>query len=119
MSNIDWRILKSIDQLREVDQLSRDHYVLIYKHSTRCAVSSASLSRLERKWDSGQQLIPYFLDLIAFRDVSDAVSERYGINHESPQVLVIRKGECVYHASHFGISFDEILENVAQIPSQE
>lgn len=118
MTEINWREITAEDQLDEMDQLSKEHFILIYKHSTRCSVSAATLSRLERKWNGTEasQVIPYFLDLIACRSVSGMIAERYGVRHESPQVLVIRNGTCVYHNSHFGIAFDEILENISRVP---
>jgi bacillithiol system protein YtxJ len=66
-------------------------------------------SRLEKNWDfSADDIKPYYLDLIAFRDVSNAITEKFGIFHESPQALLIRNGECVYDASHLDISVQEL-----------
>lgn len=117
MINIDWNNLTSAEQLSEIDEISKNTPVLIFKHSTRCSISSASLHRLERHWDEskGDVIRPYFLDLIAHRDISNAVAERYGVMHQSPQVLLIQEGKCIYNNSHFGISFEEILQNV-QLP---
>ncbi len=67
--------------------------------------------RLEDDWRfSPDQLAPFYLDLLAFRDVSNHLAERFSVYHESPQVLLIRDGECVYDASHLDISVEELQE---------
>ncbi|WP_421892183.1 bacillithiol system redox-active protein YtxJ [Marinoscillum sp.] len=117
MTEINWNPLTSIDQLEEINTLSHTQPVVIFKHSTRCSISAASLSRLERKWDNQKvgELRPYFLDLIAYREVSNQIAERFGVDHQSPQVLIIQNGKSIYDNSHFGISFDEIVENIKPI----
>jgi bacillithiol system protein YtxJ len=104
---MNWIPLINEDQLEEIVQLSATKSTLIFKHSTRCSISTTALSRLERAWDS--ELTPaFYLDLIAFRPISSAISEKFSIEHQSPQVLVINQGKCVYSASHWDISMDEI-----------
>ncbi len=67
--------------------------------------------RLEQKWDfSDTEMVAYYLDLIEYRSVSNAISEAYSVHHESPQVLLIEQGECTYDASHLDISVDELHE---------
>lgn len=114
---INWKKLDRIEQLEEIDHLSESHPVVIFKHSTRCSISAATLNRLERKWDNKkvENLIPYFLDIIANRDISNAIAHRYQIEHESPQALVLKEGKCVYSNSHFDITFDDISDTVDSI----
>jgi len=69
--------------------------------------------RLEDDWDLEDVIIPYYLDLKSFRNISDAISERLSVHHESPQVLLIRNGECIYDASHFDITLSELKETLA------
>lgn len=115
MSEMNWNELNSVEQLEEIDALSANSPILIFKHSTRCSISAASLNRMERKWNPvrSQKVKPYFLDLIANREVSDAVASRYGVHHQSPQVLLIQKGHCIYDNSHFGISFEDLIDHIA------
>jgi bacillithiol system protein YtxJ len=114
MTEINWTELTSVEQLDELDSQSQSQPIFFFKHSTRCSISSASLSRLERKWDqkSAGNLKPVYLDLISNREVSNALSEKYGVEHQSPQVLLIKDGKCIYDNSHFGISFDELIEHI-------
>mgnify|MGYP000280095716 CR=1 FL=1 len=83
---------------------------LIFKHSTRCSISNTVLSRLERNWNEAemQQITPYYLDLLTYRNISDKIAELFEVQHESPQVLIIRKGKSVYHASHFDIGYEHL-----------
>ncbi len=106
---IKWIPLESQDQLEQIAQLSYKTPCLIFKHSTRCNISSMAKSRLETKWDFKEtEIQPYYLDLIAFRSTSDTIAEKFNVYHESPQVLLIRNGECSYDASHLDISVSEL-----------
>ena len=106
-----WIQLTSLQQLDEIRQKSKVKPQVIFKHSTRCSVSSMAKSRLERKeFPSGADF--YYLDLISNRTISSQIEEDFKVYHESPQSLVIKNGECVYDESHSGINMDEIKEQV-------
>ncbi len=103
--------LTNINQLIDVDAASQKNGAVIFKHSTSCSISKMALSRFERGWNVDESLLPvYYLDLIAFRDVSNAIAAKYAVQHESPQVLVIKKGAATYVASHYDIRPDEVEE---------
>ena len=108
---MNWIPLTQLEQLSSIKELSATKPQIIFKHSTRCSISSMALTRLERATE-----IPtadfYYLDLIAYRTVSNAIAEEFNVYHESPQVLLIKNGECIYDESHSGISMDEIAEQV-------
>lgn len=100
--------LSAIDQVVEASR-QNEKGVIIFKHSTRCAISTMAWSRLQRNWKLAQNELPvYLLDLIQHRDVSNAVAERFNVAHESPQLLLIKNGEVVYHASHYSINTAEV-----------
>jgi len=111
---MNWNKLESIDQLQAIIESSHEQAVAIFKHSTRCSISSMALDRLEKDWD-GQldEVSAHYLDLIAHRDVSNAIVETFGVEHQSPQVLLIVDGKCVYNASHMGISVENLQAKVA------
>ena len=73
-----------------------------------------ALDRLLRNWkdEDGEKLTPFFLDLIAFRTISNKIEEVFGVSHESPQILLIREGKAIYDASHYAISYLEIMSKV-------
>jgi bacillithiol system protein YtxJ len=111
---MNWNKLTNAAQIEEIKALSNTKPVLIFKHSTRCSVSSMSLDRLIRNWKTADEdkVVPYFLDLIANRPLSDQIEEEFNIPHESPQVIIIRDGKSVYDSSHYGISYPEIMAQV-------
>ena len=106
-----WTSLTTLEQLDAVDRASQEHPVLLFKHSTRCSISSAALHRLEGAWTSGDDAThtAYYLDLLRHRELSNAIADRYEVEHASPQVLVIRNGRCVHTTSHFGITYRDVL----------
>ena len=107
---MNWILLKDEAGLEAIKAKSAQHPQIIFKHSTRCGTSSMIKNRLERAKIPGE-LSFHFLDLIAYRLLSNRIAENFGIEHESPQVLLIKNGECVYDESHIGISMDDIIEN--------
>ncbi|GAB2784887.1 bacillithiol system redox-active protein YtxJ [Rhabdobacter roseus] len=116
---MNWTPLENEAQLEKIRQESETHPVLLFKHSTRCSISSAALARLERKWDQSRlgTLKPYYLDLITFRSLSGRIAGDFSVQHQSPQVLLISRGKCVYHASHFDIGFEDLQQQVSSLES--
>lgn len=109
-----WKELTAIDQLDQLIEESKNSPVLIYKHSTSCSVSRMALDRLERKWDL-EGTKTYFLDLLSYRPLSNAIAERFQVVHESPQVLVIENGKAVYDSSHFDINYHDIRSQLVTV----
>ena len=109
---MNWNKLISDTQLAEIKEESARQPVLIFKHSTTCSISAMALSRMERNWSDQLGIKPYYLDLLANRPISSRIENEFGIEHESPQVLLIRNGECVYDASHMAISFAGLQQAV-------
>ena len=109
---MNWIDLNSIQQLADIKELSRTRPQVIFKHSTRCSISTMAKNRLERN-EQPQTGDFYFLDLLKHRSVSDQVAADFAVAHESPQILLIKNTECVYEESHSGIQMDEIAEQIA------
>jgi bacillithiol system protein YtxJ len=108
ISKVDWRPLKDVGQLNEIIQESTEKAVAIFKHSTRCSISRMALKQFENEFDLVGLVTPYFVDLLENRDVSNEVTKRFGIEHQSPQLLLIKNGESVYAASHGDINADDL-----------
>ena len=104
---MNWIHLTNEEQLKEIIQKSEEKPQVIFKHSTRCSISAVAFQRLQRA-QQPSDVDFYLLDLIAYRSLSNKIAETFGVHHESPQVLVIKNGECVYDESHMGISMDDI-----------
>jgi bacillithiol system protein YtxJ len=111
---MNWIELKSLEQVDEIKNQSKEVPVLIFKHSFRCNISRAALDRLERNWKSEEMKMvkPYFLDLITFREISNAIANSFQIDHESPQILLIEHGKAVLNLSHFDIDYNTIRKAV-------
>ncbi|MEL6124546.1 MAG: bacillithiol system redox-active protein YtxJ [Bacteroidota bacterium] len=99
-----WKNLTSTSQLEEIDELSKAQPVIIFKHSTTCGISAGAKNRLESGWEAiPEDATLYYLDLLSYRAVSNAIADRYGVRHESPQIIVIRDGKASYNVSHHAI----------------
>ena len=107
-SNFDWINLINQSSFDELINTSFENKVLLFKHSTRCSISSLAKSRIESVGDNRKIKNCYYLDLLAFRLLSNKISLDFNIKHESPQVLIIDKGKCIAHFSHGDISWDKI-----------
>ena len=100
----DYRTLQSAADFEDLLEGSRQGRLAILKHSTTCPLSSLAKNRLDRAIDDGSLDIPvYYLDLLRYRSVSTLIAERLGVRHESPQLIVVDRGEVVYHTSHLAI----------------
>lgn len=109
-----WQSLESIAQVDQILANSHEVPCLIFKHSTRCSISFIAKHRLEGNWDLDEKTVrPFYLDLVAHREVSNYVAEKLGVRHESPQVLLIRNGRCVYDASHLDVSVEGLKSHLA------
>jgi bacillithiol system protein YtxJ len=104
-----WNQLTESGQLALIKELSFTRSQVIFKHSTRCSISSMALNRLERE-AAPAQVDFYYLDLLQYRNISNEVAELFSVQHESPQILLIKNGECIYDESHQGITMQEIEE---------
>ncbi len=112
---IHWNALTSAEQLENIKAESKQQPVIIFKHSTSCSISATAKSRLERQWDTVGlgNVKPYCLDLLSYRSISNQIATTFEIRHESPQLLLIRDGECTSDWSHLGIRLDEVNKALA------
>lgn len=106
---MNWIPLQSEDQLNNIIADSDNKPQLVFKHSTRCSISSMVKNRLDKK-ELPEGVDFYYLDLIKFRSVSNKIAELFDVRHQSPQVLLIKDGKCVYEESHSGITMEEIVD---------
>ncbi|KIC01990.1 bacillithiol system redox-active protein YtxJ [Flavobacterium sp. JRM] len=111
-TKINWIPLTSLEQLDEIETASKDKQILIFKHSTRCSISRMALKQFEKEFDLDNKVNAYFLDLIAYRDVSNEIASRFNVVHQSPQLLLIKDGKSIYNASHSDIDAEVLKEKV-------
>lgn len=110
---MNWIPLESVNQVNKIVERSKEKPCVIFKHSTRCSISSMAKYRLEGDWDlSENEVEAYYLDLIAHRDVSNYIAEELSVYHESPQIILLKNGEVVYDESHLDITVDDLKESL-------
>jgi bacillithiol system protein YtxJ len=108
-----WIPLTNESQLADIAERSKSTPQVIFKHSTRCSVSMVALGRLGRSEQPGGVDF-HLLDLLQFRDLSNKIAETFAVQHQSPQVLLIKDGRCTYNESHFAIDMPVILDKAKQ-----
>lgn len=108
-----WKHLTSMEDLKESLQLSHEQPVLIFKHSTSCGISASAKYELVEGLSDFKEATVYYLDLLAYRNVSNAIADQLGVTHQSPQVILVKNGEAQYSSSHMAIQSKLIKEAIA------
>jgi bacillithiol system protein YtxJ len=104
-----WVKLITSEQLHELLKSSEIKPVLLFKHSTRCSISSMALNRFENNMDPEKASCVY-LDLIAYRSLSNEIEELTKVQHQSPQAILISNHQVIYSATHTDINALDILK---------
>ena len=99
-----WIQLGSLDELDVISENSENKPQVIYKHSSTCGISRMVLNMFTESYDTDLDIDLYFLTIQQHRDVSNAIEDKFGVRHESPQLLIVKNGEVVFHTSHGAIS---------------
>lgn len=96
-----WIPLSELQQLEVINKRSSSRTQVIFKHSTRCGISRMVMNQFVDSYNfTEKDLDLYYLDLLNYREVSNEVGYKFQVMHESPQILVIKNGVVVAHASH-------------------
>lgn len=109
MDNNHFLRITDTNAFEELETRSKDQPVVIFKHSLTCPISAAAYEQMEQ-----------FTGEVALVEVQRAgplsleIEGRLGVAHESPQVIVLHKGEVVWNASHFRITADAVANAVEQ-----
>ena len=106
---MNWIALEDYTQIQKA--LLQTEPFLVFKHSIRCSISSMLKHRFERAFDRNNVHL-YYLDLITYRSISNQLADDFNVEHQSPQILLISNGNCVYHASHNAIDADLIKDKI-------
>ncbi|WP_417855144.1 bacillithiol system redox-active protein YtxJ [Xanthomarina gelatinilytica] len=100
-----WLTLTQVDQLKDIESKSKTKTQVIFKHSTRCGISRMVLKQFVASYNlTESDLDLYYLDLLNHRDVSNETGYKFQVMHESPQLLIVKNGVVVAHASHGAIN---------------
>lgn len=112
ITEVPWHPLTRLEQLQEIEQESKERTVAVFKHSTRCGISRMVLKSFENdiRQKDLENVKLYFLDLISNREISNEIASRFKVEHESPQLILIRDQQVIHHASHHSISAGDLEE---------
>jgi bacillithiol system protein YtxJ len=83
----------------EMADRSKERPVVIFKHSLTCAISAGAYDQMA-EFEGEVALI----EVQRAPELSTEIENRLGVEHESPQVIVLRNGQVVWNASHFKIT---------------
>lgn len=107
--------MKTLQPLADIAALeaaiaeSRERPVLLFKHSRTCGISCEAFEELHAHIAACPDGAAYKLITVqSHRNVAEEVTSRLGIRHESPQAIVIRNGDVIWHGSHFRITADQL-----------
>lgn len=104
-----WNTIESEEDLKKAVEQSSEKKVVLFKHSTRCFISKTVLKNFEKEvQNSDKDVAYYFLDLIAYRSISNKIADQFGVTHQSPQMIVLENGKAIKYASHQSISVNLI-----------
>jgi bacillithiol system protein YtxJ len=107
-SAFEWNNLNSIEQWEEIFQSAEKN--LVFKHSTRCGISTAAKRAFEREWDKSTEIKLWYLDLLNHRDISARIADDTKVMHQSPQAILTQNNQVLYADSHSSISAEEIAK---------
>lgn len=112
ITEVPWHPLTEQKQINEFKEESNEKVIVVFKHSTRCGISRMVLGNFEREFDLEKEegIKLYFLDLLSNRDISNKVADHFDVQHESPQLLVIKDEKVVHHSSHHSIKVEVLKE---------
>jgi bacillithiol system protein YtxJ len=109
--------LTHLEQVDELDRLlleSHNRPLLVFKHSFTCGISAEALDELvdhlNAELHRTTDLDPRYamVTVQTHRDVSNAITKKLGVRHETPQALLIRQGRVVWSASHFRVTAEAV-----------
>jgi len=112
VSKINWIDLNNESQLDDIQKISKNKSIVIFKNSSRCSISRFVLKQFENEFNLQDKMDCYFLDVLKNREVSNEISKRFKIIHQSPQLIVIKDGLAIYNASHEAIDAAELKKMV-------
>lgn len=107
-----WTMLEDVAQLEELESSSTQKIVVLFKHSTRCMVSRMAWSMFQKDFDpewTGKTSL-YIVDVLNARAVSQQIEKRFGVRHESPQLILLKDKKVVFHQSHAQITARRIAD---------
>ena len=107
--------MKDMRTTQDVDAALGQDTAILFKHSTRCPISTGARAEMQRFMELNPDASVYTVDVNDDADVSRYLAEKTGIEHHSPQVIVARGGQPEWHANHFDIRANEVEKRVGSV----
>jgi len=109
---MNWIHIKSEDMIDDIKKESYKNRVLIFKYSPKCSINMLMMNMLEREWNCSEleNIKTYFINIIAYRHISNMIESEFDVYHESPQVLIIENGKSIHDVSHGKIRYENLKE---------
>jgi bacillithiol system protein YtxJ len=107
--------LEALEQLESLIEGARVRPVIIFKHSPTCGTSAQAFDELESFLHEDARVAVHLVDVLRHRQLSQAIAARFGVRHESPQVLLVLDGQVRWHASHWRVTAEAIRRALEDI----
>ncbi len=108
---MEWKAIKNESTFYEIQELSDRERVLIYKNNPDSMVSYAVKLLLQREWNAAlMNMKTYMVDVAQHKDLSEQITHEFGVEHHSPQVLIIKHGKCIHTKSNGHIIFSDLAQ---------
>ncbi|WP_439557566.1 bacillithiol system redox-active protein YtxJ [Dyadobacter sp.] len=110
---MNWIAINSEEEVQKIHHSGE--YSIIYKHSPRCMTSLMAYRQLKMDVSASPEISTpiYIVDVISNRKESMAIADSFRVQHQSPQILVVKNGECIYDASHEAVSLRDTLSHIS------
>jgi len=106
--------LKTVNEWYDVLEQSKENPLFVLKHSTTCPISAAAYNAFE---SSAVEVPKYFLKVQDSRPVSNEIESNLHVEHQSPQLFLLKDGQAVWQATHYSISGSKIGKAVDEFGS--
>ena len=105
--------IKDMEDFEDLVRMSHNQPVFLFKLSPICSISMF-VQRIIEKFvqSSDSEFKSYKIDVVGNRAVSRSIAEKTGVQHQSPQALLFRNGECVWNESHQYITEESLNSSV-------
>lgn len=110
LEKIPWIYITEDGDIEKLEKRSFEKPVIIFKYSTRCGINRITLRQFEKDLPSEPDFAFYFMDLVKYRSLSNEIADKFGVRHESPQLIVLKDGKVLHHSSHQDINAKELSE---------
>ena len=101
------------DYQQILEKKNNDSLIILFKHSTRCPVSSRALQevlKFEVVLSDEYEIIG--INVINDRLFSQFIAKETGIRHESPQIIISRNNNVLTSFTHHQITSEKLNQSV-------